>query len=144
MLHFQIDASSGIPVYRQILDQIKYYIASGILNSGDRLPSIRELAQTLAVNPTTVVRVYADLEHEGVIEIQHGRGAFVTARSFRMTSAQRERKIRELARRLVVEAAQMGAPASQVLRAVEDELEELREPEEAQQPLRLPRLSRAN
>jgi GntR family transcriptional regulator len=144
MLHFQIDVSAGIPVYRQILDQIKYYVASGILKPGDRLPSIRELAQTLAVNPTTVVRVYADLEHEGVIEMQHGRGAFVTARSFRMTSAQRERKIRELARRLVVEAAQMGAPASQVLRAVEEELDELREPEEAEQSLRLPRLAKAS
>ncbi len=144
MLHFQIDAQAGMPVYRQVLDQIKYYVASGILKPGDRLPSIRELAQTLAVNPTTVVRVYADLEHEGVIEMQQGRGAFVTARSFRMTSGQRERKIRELARRLVVEAAQMGAPASQVLRAVQEELEELQEPEEAEQPLRLPGLAKAS
>jgi len=144
MLHLQIDDHAGMPVYRQVLDQIKYYIASGILKPGDRLPSIRELAQTLAINPTTVVRVYGDLEHEGVIEMQHGRGAFVTTRSFRMTSAQRERKIRELARRLVVEAAQMGAPASQVLKAVEEELEELCEPEEAGQPLRLPRLARAS
>jgi GntR family transcriptional regulator len=144
MLHLQIDAHAGMPVYRQVLDQIKYYIASGILKPGDRLPSIRELAQTLAINPTTVVRVYGDLEHEGVIEMQHGRGAFVTARSFRMTSAQRERKIRELARRLVVEAAQMGVPASQVLKAVQEELEELQEPEESEPPLRLPRLARAS
>ena len=141
MLHFEIDVNAGMPVYRQILDQIKYYIASGILKPGDRLPSIRELAQTLTVNPTTVVRVYADLEHEGVIEMQHGRGAFVTERSFRMTSAQRERKVRELARRLVVEAAQMGAPASQVLRAVREELEELQEPGEVEPPLRLPRIA---
>lgn len=141
MLHIQIDPHAGMPVYRQILDQIKYYVASGILKPGDRLPSIRELAQTLAVNPTTVVRVYSDLEHERVLEMQHGRGAFVTARSFRMSSAQRERKIRELARRLVVEAAQMGVTASQVVSAVEDELEELQEPEEAEQPLRLPRLA---
>lgn len=138
MLHFQLDLQAGMPVYRQILDQIKYYVASGTLKPGDRLPSIREMAQTLAVNPTTVVRVYADLEHEGVLEMQHGRGAFVTTRSFRMSAAQRDRKIRELARRLVVEAAQMGAPASQVLKAVREELEELQEPNEAEQPLRLP------
>jgi GntR family transcriptional regulator len=143
LLHFQIDVRAGMPVYRQILDQIKYYVASGILKPGDRLPSIRELAQTLAVNPTTVVRVYADLEHEGVIEMQHGRGAFVTARSFRMSTAQRDRKIRELARRLVVEAAQMGAPAAQVLKAVREELEELQDPDEAEQPLKLPGLARA-
>lgn len=143
MLHFQLDLQAGMPVYRQILDQIKYYVASGILKAGDRLPSIRELAQTLAVNPTTVVRVYADLEHEGVVEMQHGRGAFVTARSFRMSSAQRDRKIRELARRLVVEAAQMGAPASQVLKAVREELEELQEPEQAEQVGGLPGLAKA-
>lgn len=142
-LHFQIDVRAGMPVYRQILDQIKYYVASGILKPGDRLPSIRELSQTLAVNPTTVVRVYADLEHEGVIEMQHGRGAFVTTRSFRMSTAQRDRKLRELARRLVVEAAQMGAPASQVLKAVREELEELQEPGEEEQPLKLPGLARA-
>ncbi len=141
MLHFEIDVNAGMPVYRQILDQIKYYVASGILKPGDRLPSIRELAQTLTVNPTTVVRVYADLQHEGIIEMQHGRGAFVTARSFRMSSAQRERRLRELARRLVVEAAQMGVPAGQVLCAVREELEELQELELGEPPLRLPRIA---
>ncbi len=141
MLHFEIDVNAGMPVYRQILDQIKYYVASGILKPGDRLPSIRELAQSLTVNPTTVVRVYADLEHEGIIEMQHGRGAFVTARSFRMSSAQRERRLRELARRLVVEAAQMGVPGGQVLSAVREELEELQELELGEPPLRLPRIA---
>ncbi len=143
MLHFQIDLSAGMPVYRQILDQIKYYVASGTLKPGDRLPSIRELAQSLAVNPTTVVRVYADLEHEGVIETQHGRGAFVTARAFRMTAAQRDRKLHELARRLVVEAAQMGAPATQVLTAVREELEALQESQDSDQVLRLPGIAKA-
>ena len=141
MLHFEIDVNAGMPVYRQILDQIKYYVASGILKPGDRLPSIRELAQSLTVNPTTVVRVYADLEHEGIIEMQHGRGAFVTERSFRMSSAQRGRRLRELARRLVVEAAQMGVPGSQVLSAVREELEELQEQELGEPPLKLPRIA---
>jgi GntR family transcriptional regulator len=142
MLHFQIDVHSGVPVYRQIFDQAKYYIASGVLRPGDQLPSIRELAQTLAVNPTTVVRVYADLEHEGIIEMRHGRGAFVTAGSFHMTSAERERKIRNLARHLVVEAVQMGVPADQVLTTVREEWAELQKSEDTEKTVRLSGVSR--
>ena len=70
MLHFQINPHSGVPVYRQMIDQVNYYVASDALKAGDQLPSIRELAQSLAINPTTVVRVYTELEHEGVIEIE--------------------------------------------------------------------------
>lgn len=142
MLHFQIDVHSGVPVYRQILDQAKYYIASEVLKPGDQLPSIRELAQALAVNPTTVVRVYADLEREGIIEMRHGRGAFVTAASFRMTSAERERKIRALARRIVVEAIQLGVPARQVVGAIEEEWAELQRSEDTEKTVRLLGVSR--
>jgi GntR family transcriptional regulator len=143
MLHFQIDVHSGMPVYRQLLDQVKYYVASGTLGPGDQLPSIRELAQALAINPTTVVRVYTDLEHQGVIEMKHGKGAFIAAPGHRMSSAERERKLRELARRLVVEAAQMGAPANQVLKAVQEELAELQEGEESENTVKLPRRAKS-
>jgi GntR family transcriptional regulator len=137
MLHFQINPHSGVPVYRQMVDQVKYYIASEALKPGDQLPSIRELAQKLAVNPTTVVRVYSDLEHEGVIEMRHGKGAFVAVSSRRMSAAERERSLRELARHLAVEAVQMGASASQVLNLVREELVELRGTEEEDPPMRL-------
>jgi GntR family transcriptional regulator len=139
MLHFQINNQAGLPVYRQLLDQIKYYIASGVLGPGDQLPSIRELAQTLAINPTTVVRVYSDLEHEGVIAMKQGKGAFVASPAFHMSQSARERKLRELARRLVVEAAQMGASAGQVLQAVQDELAELHATQQPENTLKLPR-----
>ncbi len=139
MLHFQIDTQSGLPVYRQLLDQVKYYVASGTLAPGDQLPSIRELAQALAVNPTTIVRVYTDLAHQGVIEMKHGKGAFIAASGYRMSSADRDRKLRELARRLVVEAAQMGATASHVLKAVQEELAVLEGDEAPVKTLRLPR-----
>jgi GntR family transcriptional regulator len=77
MLHFQLSIHSGVPVYRQLMDQIRHYVASGVLAPGDQLPSIRELARFLAVNPTTIVKAYGELAHDGVIEIRHGRGAFV-------------------------------------------------------------------
>jgi GntR family transcriptional regulator len=137
MLHFQINPNSGVPVYRQMIDQVKYYIASETFKPGDQLPSIRELAQKLAINPTTVVRVYSDLEHEGIIEMRHGKGAFVTDSGHHMSAAERERILRKLARHLAVEAVQMGASAGQVLKVVREELADLHETEELEPPLKI-------
>jgi len=137
MLHFQINTHSGVPVYRQMIDQIKYYVASDALKAGDQLPSIRELAQSLAINPTTVVRVYTELEREGVIEMRHGKGAFVTDSGRRMTAAERDKTLRLLARQLAVEATQMGAPASQVLKVVREELADLQDAEEVGAPVKV-------
>ena len=137
MLHFQINPHSGVPVYRQLIDQIRYYIASGALKAEDQLPSIRELAQSLAVNPTTVVRVYGELERDGVIEMRHGKGAFVAVGRRRMSAAEREQTLRGLARQLAVEAAQMGAPAGQVLKVVREELAEMQGQEEMEPPVKL-------
>lgn len=124
-LHIQIDPHSGVPVYRQMMDQIKYYIASGLLKGGDQLPSIRELAQSLSVNPTTVVKVYTELQHAGVIEIRHGKGAFVAESSVGMTDREREKSLRRIARQLIVEAGQMGASADLVRRVFDEELANL-------------------
>ncbi|HEU0010550.1 MAG TPA: GntR family transcriptional regulator [Verrucomicrobiae bacterium] len=137
MLHFQIDTQSGVPVYRQIVSQIKYYVASGALKAGDLLPSIRELAQSLAVNPTTVVRAYSELEQEKVLEMQQGRGAFVADAARRMTAGKREQALRRLARQLAVEAVQLGAPGDLVAKLVQEELEALQDASESQLPARL-------
>src|SRR5438045_9578653 len=102
MLHFQINPHSGVPVYRQMIDQIKYYVASGALKAEEQLPSIRELAQSVAINPTTVVRVYNELEREGVGEMRHGKGAFITGSRGRMSADARERTLARLAGLLAV------------------------------------------
>ena len=125
-LHFQIDLQSGIPVYRQMMDQMKYYLAAGTLRPGDQLPSIRELARQLAVNPTTVVKAYSELEHEGVIEMRHGKGAFVLVPQVQVTERGREKALRRIARQLAVEATQMGAPNDYVLQLVAEELNEFK------------------
>ncbi len=122
MLHLQIDPHSGIPVYRQMMDQIKYYVASGTLRPGDQLPSIRELAQALAVNPTTVVKAYTELQHDEVVEMRHGKGAFVRDGASQLSDREREKALRRLAQQLAVEAVQMGAGASLVRRLVDEEL----------------------
>jgi GntR family transcriptional regulator len=121
-LHFQIDPNSGVPVYRQMMDQVKYYVASGTLAPGDQLPSIRELAQTLAVNPTTVVRAYNELVHDQVIELRHGKGAFVAAEANPLPAKECDKALHRLARQLAVEAAQMGAAPRRVLQILDEEL----------------------
>ena len=112
-LHLQIDDRSGVPVYRQMMDQMKYYVAGGTLRPGDQLPSIRELAGALAVNPTTVVKAYTELEREGVIEMRHGKGAF---------AAEQELALRRTARQLAMEAAQLNVPGPRVLAVVRSEM----------------------
>jgi GntR family transcriptional regulator len=124
-LHFHIDPHAGAPVYRQLMDQLKYYVGSGALRAGDQLPSIRELAQMLSVNPTTIVKAYTELEHEQVIEMRHGKGAFVCGPSLRMSQQEREIALRQLARKVAVEAAQVGASTDLVVRLVKEEIEDL-------------------
>lgn len=122
MLHLQVDPHSGVPVYRQVMDQVKYYMASGVLKAGDQLSSIRELAQDLHVNPTTVVKAYTELEHEGVIEMKHGKGAFVTAPALKLSDRAREAILRKMAKQIAVESSQLRAPVELVLRVVREEL----------------------
>ncbi len=125
MLHLQLDPQSGVPVFRQMMDQIKYYVASGVLKTGDRLPSIREAAKALSVNPTTVVKAYGELEHEGVIERRQGKGAFVSEQGRRMTAAERKRALRRLARQLAIETTQMGGDVALAQTVVAEEFDRL-------------------
>jgi GntR family transcriptional regulator len=123
LLH--IDPHSGLPVYRQMIDQIKYHIASGTLKAGDQLPSVRELAQRLTINPTTVVKAYSELEHEQVIEIRHGKGAFVAQQNTMASEFQKDKVVRRLARQLAVESQQIGADFDFVNRVLNEEWEQL-------------------
>jgi len=71
--------SSGVPIYLQLMEQVKHGIETGALRPGEQLPGIRPLAEELVINPNTVAKAYRELEHEGVIELRHGAGAFVAA-----------------------------------------------------------------
>ena len=124
-LHFQIDPNSGFPVYRQVVDQVKYYIASGALKTGAQLPSIRELAQRLSINPTTVVKAYAELEAEGLLENQQGRGAFVCENKSIFSEGDKEKVVRRLARQLAVESLQLGASYEFVEEVLNEEWNQL-------------------
>src|ERR1700736_3335212 len=75
---FKVNPASGTPIYVQLMEQVKHAIETGALRAGEQLPTLRKLAEELVVNPNTIVRAYRELEHEGVIEIRHGAGAFVS------------------------------------------------------------------
>jgi GntR family transcriptional regulator len=76
---FRIDAGSGVPIYRQLVEQVRREVMLGRLAAGDQLPPLREVVDALAINPNTVVKAYAELEHEGLVVRRQGTGTFVTA-----------------------------------------------------------------
>lgn len=132
MLHIQIDTHSGVPVYRQIMDQVRYYAAAGQLKPGDRLPSIREMAKYLHINPTTIVRAYNELSHGGDIEMIQGKGAFLTNRAKLRSGAAVEQELRRLARPLAAAAVQMGASFERAAEILKREMDRLSGPAKAE------------
>src|ERR1700735_589777 len=93
---FMLDLHSGMPVYRQIMDQVRGGIASGALTPGDQLPTVRQLAVDLEINPNTVVRAYRELEFGGLIDTQQGTGTFISTQKMKRSDAQRERQLAQI------------------------------------------------
>lgn len=121
---FHIDPSSGTPIYRQIVDQVRQAVASGVLRPGDKLPSVRELAVELAVNPNTIAKAYQELEREGAIETPRGKGSFVADQPPQRSEAERLREFGETVDRLVAEAYRLQIPAEQVVQLIREKLTE--------------------
>jgi GntR family transcriptional regulator len=105
-LQFRLDPLSGVPVYRQIIDQVQAGIATGALGPGHQLPTVRQVAVDLAINPNTVLRAYRELEIRGVLETQQGTGTFISHRQSRRNDSERERQIEQLVSEFV---ARVGA-----------------------------------
>ncbi len=119
----QVTREAGIPAYLQIVDQIKLLIATSKLQPGDPLPTIRQLALDLGVNRNTVARAYKELNREGVISTQQGRGTFVSERSERLPSAQmRREKLGAIFSKPFVEALSLGYSMEEIEEAVIEQL----------------------
>lgn len=103
-----IDASSGLPIYVQIVNQIKTGIAMGRLLPEDPLPSVRQLATELTVNPNTVARAYLDLEYEGIIYKRQGAGTFVSRQGVEMSKNARRKVLSDLIEKALVEGVNLG------------------------------------
>lgn len=112
---YHIDPSSGTPIYRQLVDQVRQAVASGVLRAGDKLPSVRDLAVELAVNPNTVAKAYQELERDGVIETPRGKGSFIADRDQLITEAERLRQFAELADKLAADAYRLRIGSDQAV-----------------------------
>jgi GntR family transcriptional regulator len=105
---FSLDIQSGVPVYRQIIDQVQAGIATGALGSGHQLPTVRQMAVDLAINPNTVLRAYRELEIRGVLETQQGTGTFISHRKVEQNHSERERQLEQLVSEFVARAGAGG------------------------------------
>jgi GntR family transcriptional regulator len=129
---FSLDSHSPEPIFEQIAFAVKEAVARGELAAGAQLPSVRELAQELSVNPNTVVRAYELLTREGVVVRRQGAGSFVTGRTSALDGRHRRRQLAELVSRTVTEAFHLGFDADDVRTAVEQALSTVRFPERRQ------------
>lgn len=116
----RLEKASGIPVTRQILDQIRTQCATGALQPGDQLPSVRQLALDLAVNLNTVLRVYERLEAEGFMERRHGSGTFVTGKALRAPMRREHEQLHVEIDSLVRHAAALGFGAAELQELIEN------------------------
>jgi GntR family transcriptional regulator len=119
MIDFALDPKSGVPIYRQIQDQIRYGIASGKVRPGEQLPTVRALAVDLSVNPNTVIKAYTELERQGVLTTEQGSGTFVAPQpAVLLTAEDRQDKLKALCAEFLGQAAQYGFGPDDVLRAI--------------------------
>jgi GntR family transcriptional regulator len=119
MISFSLDPKGGVPIYRQIQDQIRYGIASGRLRPGEQLPTVRALAVDLSVNPNTVIKAYTELERQGVLTTEQGSGTFVAPQPAVVLTAQdRQAKLKALCAEFLGQVAAYGFGPDDVLRAV--------------------------
>lgn len=115
-----IDTASGLPIYRQIIDQVRRMVASGLLHPGEKLDSVRDLSATLGINSLTVAKAYQELEREGVIEMRRGLGMFVGSPKGLTSALKSTRRlaVQATADRFVVEALQAGLTRKEALRLI--------------------------
>src|SRR5215831_11788773 len=117
---FRLDLKSGVPVYRQLIDQVMGGKASGTLQPGDQLPTVRQVAVDLSINPNTVARAYRELEIRGVLETQQGTGTFISRQRVQRSEVERRRQLNQIVTEFVSRAGAAGF-------TVEDLLEQLRD-----------------
>ena len=125
-MYLRLNYQSGEAIYRQIVEQVKYKVASGELKPGQRMPSIRELAKQLKINPRTVVKSYEELRAAGLTVMRQGQGVFITENQTLTPAKARQKSIKEMARRMFAESLRVGASKEEVLTIVREIAEKMR------------------
>ncbi len=121
---YRIDPSNGLAIYEQIARQVKFAVAHGALRSGDLIPSVRELAQTLAVNPNTVARAYRDLQADGVVEPLRGEGLRIARQAPERCRKERTKLLKERLKVAILECRRGGLDATEIRSLIHDVLQE--------------------
>jgi GntR family transcriptional regulator len=119
---FKLNPQAGQPLYLQLMQQIRHAAETGVLRRGDQLPGVRTLAEEIVVSHNTVAKAYSELEHEGLLEIRHGSGAYIAARSGSKSRSERVRLAQERVRALVEALEREGLSAEEIRRLFEAEL----------------------
>jgi len=122
MTLFRPNPSLGVPIYLQLMEQVKHAIETGALRPGEQLPGIRPLAEELVINPNTVAKAYRELEHEGVVELRQGAGAFVTAQERTKKEAKTVRAAQAIVATAVQQLQARGVTDEEIRRLFEAEL----------------------
>jgi GntR family transcriptional regulator len=117
---FALDLHSGVPVYRQLIDQVRSGMALGSLTAGDQLPTVRQMAVDLAINPNTVLRAYRELELSGLLETHQGTGTFVAKKKMERKDAERERQLAQLANEFAARAGAAGFTVQELIESVSE------------------------
>ena len=117
---FRLDIRSGVPVYRQIIDQVMGGIASGTLAGGDQLPTVRQVAVDLSINPNTVMRAYRELEIRGVLDTQQGTGTFISQQKVERDEVEQQRQLNQLVGEFVARAGSAGFTVEDLLERLHD------------------------
>src|SRR5271154_644574 len=117
---FRLDAHSGVPVYRQLIDQVQAGIAAGVLAVGDQLPTVRQVAVDLVINPNTVSRAYREMEIRGTVDTQQGSGTFIADKKIQYAKGERERQLGQLVGEFVSRAGSAGFTVEQLVKALRE------------------------
>ncbi len=120
LFRFRLDNGSGVPVYRQLIDQVRAGIATGSLSMGHQLPTVRQVAVDLAINPNTVMRAYRELEIRGVLDTQQGTGTFIAAQAPQNDDADRDRRLDQLIDEFAARAGAGGFTLAEILQALKE------------------------
>ena len=123
-MHISIDTKSGVPFYRQIIEQVKFAIAREDLTPGDRLPTVRQLAVDLSVNPNTVIRAYRELEIAGMLDTQQGSGTFVANHRPDIDRLEQRRMMDQILTDMLARASDYGFTLDEVLQGLRQRKEE--------------------
>ena len=128
-MYITIDYNSGVSVSAQVVAQIKYLVVSGELRPGEKIPSVRGLAGKLKLNPTTVARIYRQLESEEIIYTQPGRGTFIARGASGLTLAEKRRRLGGMVRELVVESGRIGMDYGELVKFLQSEIRKIEKKE---------------